>query len=69
MSPMMSAKCSAPEEEEPMMMGAMSTAPEAEEIDIDLNDPEVEQAAIKIQAGFKGMRDRQAVREKKQVRH
>lgn len=52
-----------------MMM--CSTAPEPElveeEIDIDLNDPEVEQAAIKIQAGFKGMRDRAAVREKKQV--
>merc|ERR1712061_134733 len=32
-----------------------------EEIDIDLNDPDVEQAATKIQAGFKGMKARKEV--------
>lgn len=30
--------------------------PESEEIDIDLNDPEVEKAALKIQAKFKGLK-------------
>ena len=29
-----------------------------EEVDIDLDDPEVEKAAVKIQAGFKGMKTR-----------
>jgi len=33
-----------------------------DEIDIDLNDPEVDQAASKIQAGYKGMRARKEVR-------
>ena len=37
-----------------------------EEIDIDLTDPEVEKAATKIQAGFKGMKARQQVKEKRQ---
>merc|ERR1719266_1915642 len=32
-----------------------------EEIDFDLNDPDVEQAATKIQAGFKGMKARKEV--------
>merc|ERR1712154_253600 len=36
-----------------------------EEIDIDLNDPDVEQAATKIQAGFKGMKARKEVSVKK----
>ena len=34
---------------------------EEEEIDIDLNDPEVEKAAEKIQAGFKGFKARKEV--------
>lgn len=33
-----------------------------EEIDIDLNDPEVEKAATKIQAGFKGFKARKEVK-------
>ena len=35
---------------------------EKEEIDIDLNDPEVEDAAIKIQAGFKNYKKRQSMK-------
>ncbi|CAH1796274.1 unnamed protein product [Owenia fusiformis] len=41
--------------------------PEEEEVDIDLNDPEVEQAAIKIQAGMRGMQARKKVQEKKEA--
>ena len=37
------------------------TDPDANDIDIDLNDPDVEQAATKIQAGFKGMKARKEV--------
>ena len=38
---------------------------EEEEIDIDLTDPEVEKAAVKIQAGFKGFKARQEVKDRK----
>ena len=38
---------------------------EGEEIDIDLNDPEVAKAATKIQAGFKGYKTRQELAQKK----
>lgn len=41
-----------------------STAEKTEEIDIDLNDPEVEKAATKIQAGFKGFKTRQEMKTK-----
>ena len=39
----------------------IKTDPDANDIDIDLNDPDVEQAATKIQAGFKGMKARKEV--------
>lgn len=38
---------------------------EEEEIDIDLNDPEVEKAAIKIQAGFQGFKARKEIQSRK----
>merc|ERR1712025_1224231 len=37
-----------------------------EEIDIDLNDPDVEKAATKIQAGFKGMKTRKEISSRKE---
>lgn len=37
---------------------------EQEEVDIDLNDPDVEQAALKIQAGFKGYQARKEIKDK-----
>ena len=37
-----------------------------EEVDIDLNDPEVGDAALKIQAGFKGHQARKQVQEMKE---
>ena len=40
-----------------------------EEIDIDLNDPEVEAAATKIQAGFKGHKTRKEMKDKKAESH
>merc|ERR1712204_96600 len=36
-----------------------------EEIDIDLDDPETEMAATKIQAGYKGMKTRKEMKAKK----
>merc|ERR1712157_599902 len=36
-----------------------------EEVDIDLEDPEVQAATAKIQAGYKGMRTRRDMKEKK----
>lgn len=38
-----------------------------EEIDIDLTDPEVEKAATKIQAGFRGHKTRQDMKGKSEV--
>ena len=35
---------------------------EEEEVDIDLNDPEVEKAANKIQAGFRGFQARKQLK-------
>lgn len=36
-----------------------------EEVDINLNDPDVEKAAVKIQAGFKGFKARQEIKDLK----
>ena len=36
---------------------------EEEEVDIDLNDPEVGAAALKIQAGFRGFQTRKEMKE------
>ena len=38
--------------------GAVNGQQVEEEVDIDLNDPEVEKAALKIQAQFKGLKGR-----------
>ena len=57
---------SAPEE----ISQPQDAAQEEEEIDIDLTDPEVEKAAVKIQASFKGFKtrkNRQAGQESQQV--
>merc|ERR1712037_547890 len=44
------------------------TAQDAEEkIDIDLDDPETEMAATKIQAGYKGMKTRKEMKARKEV--
>ena len=43
--------------------------PQEEEIDIDLNDPEVEKAAVKIQATFKGYHTRKEMQEHKEHEH
>ena len=40
----------------------MTVPQQEEEVDIDLNDPEVEKAANKIQAQFKGLKSRRAAR-------
>ena len=39
-------------------------AKEEEDIDIDLEDPEVQKATEKIQAGYKGMRTRRELKQK-----
>ena len=43
--------------------------PQEEVIDIDLNDPEVEKAAVKIQASFKGYHTRKEMQEHKEHEH
>ena len=43
-----------------------SSKQDKEEIDIDLNDPDVEKAATKIQAGFKGMKTRKEISSRKE---
>ena len=40
---------------------------EDEEVDIDLEDPEVQKAAVTIQAGFKGLKTRKELKEKKEA--
>merc|ERR1712038_1181136 len=43
----------------------MPSNQEDEEVDIDLTDPDVEKAATKIQAGFKGHKTRKEMKERK----
>merc|ERR1711934_260153 len=43
----------------------MPSNQETEEVDIDLTDPDVEAAATKIQAGFKGHKTRKEMKERK----
>merc|ERR1712079_141875 len=50
---------------EELNKNSMETSASNEVIDIDLNDPDVEQAATKIQAGFKGMKARKDVQSMK----
>ena len=50
----------APQSEEKAKPNA---APEEEEVDIDLDDPDVEKAAVKIQAGFKGLKARKNLKQ------
>lgn len=45
------------------------TEPNDDEVDIDLHDPEVEQAAIKIQAGFKGFKTRKEMQNKVKIKN
>jgi len=51
--------------DEGTVIASKAIAPSVEEVDIDLNDPEVETAALKIQAGFKGMKTRRELKTKK----
>ena len=51
-----------------MSHGSSKNEPDnQEDIDIDLEDPETEKAALKIQAQFKGFKARQEVKALKQV--
>ena len=52
------------EQDEPAKDKSEKDETKEEEIDIDLNDPEVEAAATKIQAGFKGHKTRKEMKEK-----
>ncbi|KAJ8315978.1 hypothetical protein KUTeg_005992 [Tegillarca granosa] len=45
----------------------VSKPDEEEEVDIDLNDPEVEKAAVKIQAGFKGFQARKEIKKQQRL--
>ena len=61
------AESSLGESEEPKNVDAKETVDnKIEDVDIDLNDPDVEHAATKIQAGFKGMKARKRVGEMKE---
>ena len=55
----------AQDEKEELDKNTMETSASNEVIDIDLNDPDVEHAATKIQAGFKGMKARKDVQSMK----
>merc|ERR1712228_929721 len=46
---------------------AKEKEPEEEEVDIDLEDPEVQAATEKIQAGYKGLKTRRALKDKQEV--
>ena len=46
-----------------MSQQGISKVEDEEQIDIDLTDPEVSKAAVKIQAGFKGYQTRKGLKE------
>merc|ERR1712086_339300 len=52
-------------ENEEMVEESVGAQEAEEEIDIDLDDPETEMAATKIQAGYKGMKTRKEMKAKK----
>ncbi|XP_077862134.1 twitchin-like [Saccoglossus kowalevskii] len=58
-------KAKAPEKPETPKPEPPKSSPEEEEIDIDLDDPETEKAALKIQASFKGLKARKNLAAKK----
>lgn len=55
------------EESKPTEEEAKPAEGEKQDVDIDLNDPEVEKAAVKIQAGFKGFKTRQEIKAKQEA--